>query len=578
MRSVRTGLVLFVLYSVLPVSDASSLPLITDPYLRIAWEDVTPGEVSAPVRSVWYFERGRSESDRRWGLALVTEDRHMRIHDSRGETVRTVRTGLRAAVDLRQERSGTVLLAERNGTIRRVSPETGSVVPVARVSFEPRRLWLDRDGNIYVVGQEREIAHISPAGTILWQRELPARISTITERPDALYVAIGDGRIFRFDRTGTGQVVYRGDRPFRDLTGGEMGRFFTLVGIDLESRVSAIRIEGESGRRIWSVERPAGERLLGVDARGKVWVIGDTGELGLIDPGGTYARVARVPGGIASAAVLDRARSVVHLVDEELRLLTVTGEGHVESARQLEGSPLSLTMIHETGEVVIRYDDWGMVVLAQEGAPGTRRLTDQRDSSLGSSALGAFTETVLDGTSRPERLRLAEMLAERRESADLYGHVVTYRTAATRLLDEIYRRADAGDRAGINNFPDVRSRAVELLRYSLDTGSREALAIAVERDPDASVAADALRALADLGVDDYGALSRARARFRRANQQDRTVLAAGMIELLRAVLGEGGHHWGFERSLLRSVASDLAASDIPTVQRTQAMEAVRGLE
>lgn len=576
------------LFVVISVSANSFEHSHRDAYLRSSWKDVTPGSISGPVRAVRYRERGRQL----WGLSLITEDRHLRVFDSEGQIVREVRTGMRSAVAMIQERSGRLVLADQNGALRRVSLETGTFTGIAAIDTPMRSFWQDSDGNFYLIGIDNAIAHISATGNLLWRRILPSIIKSVGTTEGSLYLATLDGRLFRFDNTGYGRTVYQTDHPLDTLEVYPRGRKDFLVGIGADGIATAIEIEPSSrepassrssgGRRLWTTSLGSTGIIIGIDNGNNTWVISDPDHLTILNEKGVRITELKIPGACVECVALDSRRERMYVLGEGNRVLTVLKDGTVNAAFQFFERPESFTYVPETDELVVRYGDWTVEVY-RGSVPSQRGITripqhHGVEAITRPSAIMAFASTILDGTSVSDRIRLLDLLRTRLEASDLYGEVSNVRSIAVRLANELYSSVRTSHSQPLHDYPEVRRQAISFLGLILDIPSREALTYAVVQDPRAVNASRAMSALGRYGSDDFAALERGYERFHIATDDEREVLAEGILAFLEGIAGVGGHYLPEDRLRLRRYAITLSGTRVSEPLRRRAAHLARRFE
>lgn len=587
-RRITTILVAAVILQINAFTAAPDTIRSRDDYLRHSWEDFTPGAVSAPVSAVWHgAANGSDRGRRRWALALLTEDRHLRLFDIEGEAVLELRVALRSAADLLQERSGAVILVDRFGTLRRVNLRTGTVTEVIRTGMDSRHAWIDQQGNFYMVSESGEIAHVSAAGNLMWRRTVPPPVHSVTTTAEELLMAPGDGSILSFDDHGRGRVLFRGEEPFREIHAATIGRRSVVAGMDEAGTLSMIERDGSGGRRLWSVHIGRDSSIAAIDHEGGSWVTtAADDQLLLVDQEGSPQFELKLPGTHPERIAIDTRRLKAYVVDSDNRIRTIGSGGRVEAALQLRRTPQSLDFLPQTGELVVRYENWLLEVFRTTGRSlpvevsiGAHARPVEGERSPG--ALRTLAKSVMAGPSERDRVRLLDDLEERMRTAELYGQVSSTRAVLTDLATEAYAgtsalRGDSGRGVpGGKDFPTVRRRAVELLGYFSDLASRDALTNAAARDPDPRVAARALELLAATGIDEFNALERGHQRFRVGDERERSILAPGMVAMLEALSGDSALHAAAGRARIGQIALEIAATPLAEDLRRRAMNVAR---
>lgn len=550
-------------------------------YLRFSREEVTAGAVSAPITVLRYNVSGNRPRETALGPAIMTEDRHIRIYNENGEVVRTGRTGLRRATGVVQDRSGFIYAADPSGRVVRLSPDRGTSRTLLPGQNESVKIWNDPVGNLYVLRASGEILHISAAGSLLWRRSLTARIAATASNSTFLFVATTDGRVYHFDSSGSGGVVFRTEQALTQLRVGVIERSLSLVGGDENGNIVRIVLDSGDGgsgnlggdlggRRSWLAPMARGAELIDVDAQGNVWVIESDGTIIVLDSQGTRRGSVRINDLAVERTALNPIRNRLYLVDEENRLLTILPDGHIDGSLQLASTPASIHYLPAIDELVILYDDWRLEVYTGPGPPSGLKIQELnrrealRPARASVSALRSLGDTVLQGSSEAERHRLLGVLHTRLVDAQLFGDVAHARTIAVGLLTET-------DNLPRNDYPEVRMRAVAFLGRILDTPSRSALSSAVRGDPDIRVASHALKMLALHALDDSHVLDHGLQRWMRSRSQERDMIAEAIISFVEALVGVGGHYAPADVPIMLRVARELAANVVSQEYRSRAL-------
>ncbi|MEX2444816.1 MAG: hypothetical protein WD492_14530 [Alkalispirochaeta sp.] len=560
----RSIVVLLIAVSVV----APAVPVFAQWRLTPVWADVTPGRVTVEP---WGVGSGENAT-----VAVVTEDRRIRVRDPQGSVVATARTGVRTAVGVLHEGANHSLLIparprgasgshdvplvriDLSGSTLQVVGQPATVETV--IPGDARFVMVDGESLIYSVSATGMVTHAAAAGGILWQRRVPATPTAALAYRGAVYVALEDGRVFRFDGNGTGIELFRMSAPVVAMEG--IGTSSSaLLALDQDGVLSLVDVSGD-----------------GIDAAGIRWrtpvdASGSTGEsaagtphLAVTPPRGQsewwYAVVARRQGGVTvvtsdgvrreepnlrDVAIDDvltgRVPSGGYLVVAESNLLLVSSSGTILDEVELRRNPAGATWIDAVCRLIVTYRDWTIEAwevapALEESRPPEREWSSPepaRRRAVNVFAPGALTaraEAVLAGTSRSERNALLSEMRGQRRRAVLSDRVGEARSILRRLVREALETPDMRGGHVRNDFPGIRRAAVEELGYYMDRTSREVLAGVVRHDPDHQVVATALRAFARYGVDEVGVTQYAVARFRRADDRGREVLAPAMIELL----------------------------------------------
>ncbi len=528
---------------------ASSLVLMVIPgltALELIWSGVSPGEISGAGAAVRLVV---SSSTPEALLALSTEDRHTRLYRVNGEMALEVRTGFRHVTAVLQERAGTLLVAGDRGGVARIDPDSGGVQRLAALQGDLGGVWPDAAGNLFVLKGNREILHLSAAGRILWQRSLPSPVRAAVWAFGALYLATGDGGLFRFDSSGNGEVIHRStavtqmtavprrfprsDGEMVELLTVDQDQFLHLLQVDL--RRGSVQV-----RRVWSREVPGETRLLGSDQQGYHWIaemVGSTPRaIQILDSTGELKGRFISPGVALTTVVLNQSGGNAYAVDEDGRLLVIDAAARVEQTIRLEEPPLALVMNAATGHLLLRFPDWRYTVY-RESQPATPEIDPvwyepPRPAGF-TGALGALATTVFSGTSAQERVVLLDVLTNRLDEGALFGQVDEFRNILVYLMTEAYSAPVTVRGTPVNDFPGIRLQAIGLLEQLLDVPTRQALTQVVRHEPQELVVAQALQALGAFPRDQFGALEAGMARFRSASRDaTRITLATGLVALI----------------------------------------------
>lgn len=578
-----------------------------------AWSDVTPGRVTVEP---WGLGSGEDAL-----IAVVTEDRRLRLRNSQGMVVATTRTGLREPTGALREGSDYALLipprssgapvvrVDLFGASPRVVGQPLSVDSV--VAGDARFIVTDGESLIYTVSATGLVTHASSAGGVLWQRRLPTAPTAVVAYRGAVYVALADGRLFRFDGNGTGIELTRLGAPVVAMEGvGTISP--ALLTVDSAGTLTLLNIAEEGSDEVsvqWRVPMgadlasgpaPAGGVSEGAvpterasrdlaesparhapsvhvavtppRGRSEAWsaaVAHPTGGVSVVDSTGDV-RAAPLPAdGSIDMVRTGRVPSGGFLIVSGRQLLLLSEAGAILDEVELSHVPATATWIDGVGQLILTYRDWSLEawtveagpvdplpLLREWSRPAPRGQRHQNDVSPG--ALRARAEAVFQGTSRNERSALLSEIQGQRRRAVLFDRVGEARSILRRLVREVLESPQVDEGRVRNDFPEIRRAAVEELGRYLDRTSREVLTDVVRHDPDAQVVAAALFGFARFGIDEAGITAHAVDRFRRADDRDRTVLAPAMIELLEFASGTQRYPVAAEEALDLLIESNLS--------------------
>jgi len=544
----------------------TTLSVIAQPvqFRRLA-QGVTPGAVTAPPVEL--------ELDGRIGIVLSTEDRVLRFLEPETGFEIAVPVGFQVRVPVyrrdpplfvlfgdRLAMSRADLSRRRSVPVRNAFDRSYGWTTVDRPGFPEARF--DRNGNIYLFSGTTRIVHMSAAGTVLWTRDLPAPPVAVVAGGGVVYAALENGLIMRFDEHGTGTSLIRLRALPVSLAYDHSSGAGALCISDKDGGLTRYTLTDGDPRREWTrlldqSEGAAEPRILAVVEDSCFIRSGD--RLRAIDRYGRDRWTAEVSGAIH---VIDRDR--VLSIDRDGTVDIVT-DRETRRIAELDASPEAFDLLPLSRSVFIRYRDWSWELRALEpvrDAPGPGYSPVAASREPNPTALSGLADLALDSSSAAQRDRVLSIVEERIESAELYGDVTTARRFALDLLAEVSRGERSLDR------PDVRRRAVSILAVYLDDGSRAALLRVVRDDPDTTVAAAAIHALAGWGIETADTAATVAARFNREGDRGRLVLAEPIVEFLESLVGS-------REEDLQQLAVLLAGSDIDPDLRRRAVDAAR---
>lgn len=540
-RTIGVVLVQAAIWALVPAAPLPGQPTPADG-VSLEWSEVTAGALTAAPFTV--------EIGRRDRVAVVTEDRHVRAFDETGRVIASLRTGIRAPLQPLSSEAGIVEIAQPDGRIRRFALGAGELGGAARhdgtapdgapIPEGNAAGWArDRLGNGWFLVPPRNAVYVSAAGRVLARVALPSRVTTLAAAADGMWVGLADGRIVLL---GSGGGILDGPRlpeAVTDLLVGADARRLLISTIDAAgvARLHELHPNRRGAARERLIGRavvPRGSRLQTIDDGGAGWIV----------EGGTAIAIGSAPvvvpqrlAPLAPARILAAPGTGALLVlAGDGRLLLVGPAGTGSTAATLRGEPSGAVVV--AGRVAVWYADWRMEVFAFGGssaAAGAQSTTIAVEPPVADGALAILARAVLDGARRAEREALLDSFESRLREERLGGHLTTLHEASRVLLTEVYRGAAAGATTPPPvDLPQIRLRTVALLAQILDSPSRAILTETVARDPDPRVAADAVRALARVGLDRGTALEAALRRFNTGDRRTRDLLAAGIVSLLES--------------------------------------------
>ncbi len=564
------------------------------------WSDVTPGRIT--VEPWGTMSRPNASEAPDAGIVIATEDRWIRRRNAAGDVAAAARIGLRRSAGVLHEAPHhALLIPDRSGSAPfvRIDHAGGALQtvghPVAHNAVIPedaRFVAVDGESLIYSVSASGLITHASASSGILWQRRLPVAPTAVAEYRGAVYVALTDGRIFRFDGNGTGIELLRLGAPAVAMRGVATASA-KLVVLDRTGAVTLIDIADDQSngasvrwRTAVSLEEDLGTPFLEVappQEPSESWyavVARPAGGITVVNSEGALLGSSILDGAAIDDVLAERLPSGGFLVVSEAQLILVSASGSVMSHVALRGIPRWTTWISATNQLIVAYADWR--IEAWTVAPALDEVQPVRPrwsapppparravNAIRSGALTARAEAVLAGTARAERRALIEEIVDQRRRAVLFDRVGEARTILRRLVREPLETA-----AERRDFPEIRRMAAAELGRYMDRTSRSVLTEVVRYDPDYEVVATALRAFAAYGVDETGITEYAVARFQGADDRGRSVMGSALIELLELTSAARRHPAAIEAALDLLIESNLSR-DIRRRAATIARERTR---
>ncbi len=525
---------------------------------------VFPGAVTAPLVVV---QGGEAESL----ICAATQDRYIRAWTWEGVVAWEINVGRRVR-SLLEAPDGTIVAVGTRGEVIRITPE-GTVA--SRLSgpaaLAEGTVEIDLRGNLRALAG-RQVTAAGPSGRLLWSTVLPDSVVAGTVSAGRSWYQTESGALFSIsaDVRGERLPLRAGPPALVPAPGG------SVLFVDDASRVV---LSAGSGSNTWN----GTDRLEVVPIRSTTWgfaALHADGTVQLFDwAGGKYGRsigpvdeeatILVAEGG--SALVVGRA-GVVRIDAEGARtLLSRVSDG---SEPWLGGGPpVAAALSADGAHLVIVDDSWRAEFITLEDAyvPVPMPTTEPEPDETSGDRSGAFLTAALNilaGEGRRERAQLLQQIDDRLGEGRLFSTLADVTTVLGRIALEPYRHPLRRRGVVVNDYPEIRLRAVRLLAAILDEPSRRLLMECAQRDPEAAVAGAALGAIATYGYDKTGAAVQiAGERFSRSSLRDRELLAPAVVRV-GAMAGSGPAGL----ALLQAVST----SDVARETRLEAMRLMRG--
>ncbi len=489
-----------------------------------------------------------------------------------------------------------------------------------------------RDGTLYLSLEPARIAAYSPSGRVIWIRsgtETAAPDASSTEwlrrGPDGLVYSL-NGRSLTL-RTHTGEIVWHETlttvlaiSPVEDGLGSlwsvsEGGRLLRIDATGIASLASLPAGQNESSTVLQpgAITCVADSAGIAVAVNKKMWFFNRRGDLkwdaDLYSPaeelsidenrvyirtaGNRIAAVARDSGEElwSSQLPMEAARisadSGYNLMVYSGRLLELyrSDDGQLQAAvsiPQPSVQPLKLS----SDQLIIGGEDW--VVYSYRSPflhppPAPRRAGDTSDQPAAARSADrvpasppTFEEVILEEASRKEYLLLLDELAERAGktvSTKNYPELLSLLTqlAGMGVVNPVRRRG-----VYVNDFPDVRLRAVKLLSQNGTLASQEALLRLLQYEWDPRVKIELLRAIGRLQSDLGGrVVETLRSSIKKGgiDIDEDPLMTAELIRCIERV----SLYSGTVRPATGQILMDIYLSNAPRSLRMQAVQTLREL-
>jgi outer membrane protein assembly factor BamB len=417
-------------------------------------------------------------------------------------------------------------------------------------------LALGGDGTIYAGLKNADLVAINPHGNPLWRFRLdglPAGDPAIAQE-GTLYVGTAAGTLFALSHLGREQwrITLPGAITHAPAVDGA-GTIYIVAG---DRRLYALTQWGDFK---WSLPLPAAPTALSIAAGGRVVVGTDSGEVIAVNGSGDIAwrhafgaRIAGVSTGPEQIVVASAAGPVVGLSDTGRQLwktdtrhrldaapllgetsvfeiaadgtILMLGPGRAIASSFAVGTPGSAVLSHD-GTLYVGGRDWIVYAIQPaDGGPGAwpQEGHDEGHSGRTEAAPPGDNEALLSMipdylylqslTAVGNRDTLMLLLLEIRKRIETHtiGKSTWYvvrlleRFSGEGVLNPVYR-----NKRVINDYPEVRAEAADLLGMIGSTSSRHVLVQGIGTEMDTFALAAEIAALGSLASDSDGSSSRA---------------------------------------------------------------------
>ncbi len=547
------------------------------PAWSVSWREATGGEL-----------RGSPALSRDGTLYALSDDEYLYAFDSKArdpaDRLRWKRRlGWLPADCLSVGLDGTVYCGLKNGDFLAFNPR-GELLWRLRLGAPPAGdPSISADGTLYVATASGTLLAVSHLGRVEWKVTLPGAIVLAPEMDGSgeIYLAAADRRLYALTQWGE----FSWSLPLPEVaTALAIGDRGLLVAGGRDGLVTGIDPEGDI---VWRC-RAGGGGVVGVSiGPDGISAATDRGEIAELSETGKLRWRTKTGGRLGSAPLLDGFG---------MEILTSTGSlCTIDTAGALSSTPLGTSgpaALARDGALYVGGRDWIVYALAPAAAAWPRGpwpedghdeahtgRTDARGPGAGAA--------LLDGI--PDYLYLRSLSAENTRELDLLLlSDIRSRIASGRLgkstwyvVRMLERLAGAGlvnpaYRSGriVNDLPDVRAEAADLLGLVGTSSSSRSLVEVIGEEYDSVALAEEIRALGRIATDRDGAATRAIASafYRKAlfPPDDRVAEAA-----VGALAGIAAYRGGIADPSAIEVLASIARADFADSTRAQALSALR---
>lgn len=555
---------------------ASVGPGASDRRLVLEWKYATGGRVLA-------MTAGRLNPNR---LYVLSEDR--RLYCLRGDGTllwRSERLPARPHPFLRQSPDGTLYLSMEPSTIAAYTP-TGRPVWIRSTSAaEQTTEWMlpGPDGLIFAFAGNT-LTLRTHTGYLVWRETLAveAAIPPVADEHGSLWTVSLDGHLLRIDATGPASLAQLDVRY--QSTSGPAGQSSLRIAADHSGVAVAagknMWFFNQAGDLKWDADLYSPAEDLGLDEK-RVYIRTAGNRIAAVDRGsGEELWTALLP--MESAEILaGRGRSVLVYNNRMLELYRAA-----DGAPQFSAPipvPAAPPQMLAADQLIVGGADW---VLYSFRSPFFRPRAPQeetvQDGGAGESGPAVraprmqptLEEVILNEASRAEHLLLVEELSERAgtiASSKNYPELLSLlsQLAGVGVLDPVRRRG-----VYINDFPEVRRKAVELLGRIGSLQSQNHLLMLLQYEWDPQVHTALFAAIGNLQSGLGGKVVRtflSMIKNGRLKIDEEPLMTAELIRCIRKISLYGGT----VRPAAGEILMDIYLSDAPRSLRMQAIRTLR---
>jgi outer membrane protein assembly factor BamB len=451
-------------------------------------------------------------------IYLLSEDRHFYCLKPGGEIAFRVPLRARVADVLAAGPDGTAYVGLDRGTLMAVNATGRIRWRLELDSSVVGSLAVSRTGVLYAAVESGSLYAVAHTGKLRWRLRVPGGATSGVAADGAGRVYVGTGEHSLVAMSSWGDELWAVDvgADVGAMAVGADGTLYAGVGS------SGLLACSTNGRVKWQVQTAGDIHSIAVDAEGRlVCGTGDGRVLAYAPDGSLLWGTVFVEGSVSAPAVDAEGR--VHLTTRRGSYYVLNADGSLATAHYAQ-KRLSAPTIAQDGTVLIGSSDWNMY--AFRGAPPSPGPWPQFHG--GSAHAGRPDRIVRKREAGYEALADFQILRAQAEVAD--------RDMKHHVLNEVERRIDAGtgvpgaeyilvilERLAaegvltrsrlrgrkVNDYPDIRARAILLMGILGNLETRDQLLHLLRYEYDSTARLSLVRALGMLGSDFDGEVTRA---------------------------------------------------------------------
>ncbi|MDZ7793743.1 MAG: PQQ-binding-like beta-propeller repeat protein [Spirochaetia bacterium] len=483
--------------------------------MALEWKYATGGRVLALTAA---FSSGSEV------VHLISEDR--RLYSLRADGVllqRSPRLKGRPQPFLQRSPDGTLYSILEPGNLAALNPSGGLIWKLKSADSSPPTQWLlpGHSGLLYTLS-EQSISLYTHTGQLIWQEqaELQASSPPEVDPSGSIWIFSREGDLLRIDASGISLRVPVGKGLGNKLsqTAGSSPAVISAS----HSRVALatggnIRMYSQTGEFLWKADLFSTAEDISLGAA-RVYVRTGDQRIAAIDSrSGAELWNTRISMDSAKLAV--HSKPVNTLQQQNIETLLVYNQHSIRAYETETGSLLSdrpipqpavPPLILDSGRIIIGGQDWVVYSFLSPGSPSKQPLPEHLNPkhlplpslhSFPANTLSTAEQVLLEEGGRSQYQMLMEELNARLEKSSAAKNypgllVLLTKAAGVGVLNPVRRNG-----AYINDFPEIRAQAVELLGKYGTLASQQFLLEMLDYEWDAQAQLQIIRAIGSLQSD-----------------------------------------------------------------------------